>query len=549
MKRLFLISLLLCVVLILAACGYIQSFIAPPCEHIFGGWIVERPATCKEDGLRTRTCVFCSYIEQIRIDKFNTHTEVIDPAILATCERTGLSEGKHCSVCDRVLLSQQETPSVAHTYDDEHDESCNVCNHIRDTQCVHNETEIMEGRAATCTKIGFTEGSKCKKCGEILVNQTVLSVIDHSAGGWIVDKEATKAEDGRQHTECTICGQLIKEEIIPATGSVGLEFTLNEDGKSYRVSGIGTCRDNDIVIPAKYDDLPVTTIGDYAFYNCASLTSVTIGNSVTAIGEGAFDECSRLTSVTISDSVTTIGEYAFASCRKLTSVTIPDSVTFIGKNAFGGCEIWVDKDNPAYSNDEYGVLFSKDKTVLCQVPGALAGAYIIPDSITTICDGAFERCYGLTSVTIGNSVTTIGDYAFYECHGLTRVIIPDSVTTIGNYAFDSCYGLTSLTIGNSVTTIGNYAFFCCGLTSLTIGNSVTIIGDSAFLGCDSLTSVTVGNSVTTIGDFAFGGCFELAGIIFKGTMEQWNNIDFGNYWKYGIPAEKVTCSNGSVSLK
>ena len=105
-------------------------------------------------------------------------------------------------------------------------------------------------------------------------------------------------------------------------------------------------------------------------------------------------------------------------------------------------------------------------------------------SVTSIGDGAFGGCHGLTSVTIPNSVTSIGNEVFYGCSGLTSVTIPNSVTSIGDHAFSWCSGLTSVTIPNSVTSIGDHAFeYCSGLTSVTIPNSVTSIGHYAFENC------------------------------------------------------------------
>ena len=336
MKRLFLLILPLCLLLTLGACGNNQPDNSA-CEHILGDWVVEKAATCKDEGLLTRSCTKCSYMEATKIEKTNDHIEVTDPEVPATCDKTGLSEGKHCAVCEKVFVAQQETPVVAHTYDDKYDESCNVCDHIRDAECAHKETEVLEAKAATCTENGLTEGSKCKKCGEILVAQTVLPVIDHIESGWIVDIDATKTEDGKKHTECTVCGVQMAEDIIPATGSIGLQYELNNDKKGYRVTGIGTCTDTDILIPDIYNNLPVTNIYHRAFYECTNLTSVVIPDSVTTISTWAFYCCNNLTSVTIGDSVTTIDDYAFAGCSKLTSMTIGNSVTTIGISAFTDC--------------------------------------------------------------------------------------------------------------------------------------------------------------------------------------------------------------------
>ncbi|MBE6665657.1 MAG: leucine-rich repeat domain-containing protein [Ruminococcaceae bacterium] len=137
---------------------------------------------------------------------------------------------------------------------------------------------------------------------------------------WEIVAEATQTEDGLKVQKCSACGAKLAEEVIPATGSIGLKFTSNGDGTCY-VSGIGTCTDTDIVIPSVYNGERVTSIGSDAFYDCTGLTSITIPDSVTSIGSYAFDSCSGLTSVTIGNSVTSIGFYAFVRCTGLTSIT------------------------------------------------------------------------------------------------------------------------------------------------------------------------------------------------------------------------------------
>ncbi len=243
----------------------------------------------------------------------------------------------------------------------------------------------------------------------------------------------------------------------------------------------------------------VTSIGSRAFYCCTGLTSVTIGNSVTTIGDCAFESCYRLTSVTIPGSVTSIGDDAFSVCTGLKSITIPNSVTSIGIGAFYGCSsltsIVVDEENSVYDSRE-GCNAIIESATITLIQGCMNT--IIPNSVTSIGEGAFSGCDGVTEITIPNSVTSIGRGAFLGCYSLTSITIPHSVTSIGDDAFRGCGGLTSVTIPGSVTSIGDYAFSVCnGLTSVTIGNGVTSIGDCAFSVCDGLTSIVVdeGNSV------------------------------------------------------
>ena len=239
----------------------------------------------------------------------------------------------------------------------------------------------------------------------------------------------------------------------------------------------------------------VTSIGEWAFYDCSSLTSVTIPNSVTSIGQAAFYYCSSLTSVTIPNSVTSIGNYAFYYCSNLTSVTIPNSVTSIGEWTFRRCSSLT--------------------------------SVTIPNSVTSIGGYAFGDCSSLTSMTIPNSVTSIGEWAFWRCSSLSSVNIGNSVSSIELGTFDSCINLTSVTIGNSVTSIGKQAFcFCYNLSAIDIPNSVTSIGQSAFHDCNSLSSVNIGNSVTSIGDYAFYSCLSLTSVTIPNSV---SSIGYGAF--------------------
>ena len=275
----------------------------------------------------------------------------------------------------------------------------------------------------------------------------------------------------------------------------------------------------------------VTSIGNDAFEYCSRLTSIEIPNSVTSIGNGAFSSCSGLTSIEIPNSVTSIGYYAFQYCSGLTSIEIPNSVTSIGNGAFGGCSgltsISVENGNPKYdTRDNCNAIIETSSNTL--IAGCKTS--IIPNSVTSIGDYAFQGCRGLTSIEIPNSVTSIGKDAFSSCSGLTSIEIPNSVTSIGDYAFEYCSGLTSIEIPNSVTSIGKDAFSSCsGLTSVTIGNSVTSIGNDAFDGCSSLTSVTVElESPLTIDNWTFSNRANATLYVPYGSKAAY---EAANYWK------------------
>ena len=170
-------------------------------------------------------------------------------------------------------------------------------------------------------------------------------------------------------------------------------------------------------------------IGHNAFYNCHSLISITIPNSVTSLGNGVFRYCYSLLNVTIPDGITTIASNTFYYCTSLISITIPNGVTDINNTIFYGCY-------------------------------ALA-SITIPDSVTSIGEQAFQFCYALASITIPDSVTSIGSSAFRYCYSLSNVTISNKLTTIESYIFANCSPLAIITIPDSVTSIKSNAFQNC----------------------------------------------------------------------------------------
>lgn len=303
----------------------------------------------------------------------------------------------------------------------------------------------------------------------------------------------------------------------------------------------------DVVIPdsVEYGNTKyyVTSIGDDAFLECYSLTSVIIPNSVTSIGYRGFQTCVSLTSIIIPDSVTSIGSQAFHQCSGLTTVAIPESVTSIGSHAFSGCINLTSISIPE------GITSIGD----CTFDGCSSlSTILIPASVITIGMNAFNNCTSLTSVIIPNGVVFIDEFAFKNCSSLTSITIGEGVVSIAGNAFLYCNGINSIVVaaGNNyydsrencnaliqtatnlllkgsnttvipstVTAIAAEAFFSCsGLTSVTIPDSVTSIGAYSFYGCGGLTSVTIGGGVTSIAYGAFGNCSNLTSIYCNATL-------------------------------
>ena len=262
----------------------------------------------------------------------------------------------------------------------------------------------------------------------------------------------------------------------------------------------------------------------------------------------------KLTTFTIPNDITSIGDFEFKGCGSLTEIVIPDSVGEIGDNAFMDCNgllgVYI-TDVAAWCNisfDGYGA------NPLCYAQNLylnnkLVTELIIPDSVTSIGEYAFLGCNSLTSVVIGDNVASVSNSAFNNCSSLTSVVIGGSVTSIGDFAFAGCESLTEIVIPNSVRSISNYAFSnCSSLTSVKIGGSVTSIGSSAFSYCSSLTSVVIPDSVARIGDFAFVGCESLTSILFEDPPNWYRTTDYQNWQKkiggtstsVGIPSTNAT---------
>lgn len=218
--------------------------------------------------------------------------------------------------------------------------------------------------------------------------------------------------------------------------AVGLEYKVNADNKTCVVTGIGECRDTDLLIPSVID-----------------------GYEVVEIAGNAFKGNVRLTSVIIPDSVQSIGYGAFAQCKKMTAITVP----FVGSDREGSKAI------------HFGHIFGVP-------PGGptIDGIQVVPETLKTV-------------VVTGG--TTLFVYAFEECRNITSITLPDSIINIQLHAFDGCSGLVELRLGKNLRKIGMNAFAGCrSLKELYLSDKITSIEAGAFENCRALEKVYYGGT-------------------------------------------------------
>lgn len=286
--------------------------------------------------------------------------------------------------------------------------------------------------------------------------------------------------------------------------------------------------------PEAYDPAGlVTTIGDGAFMDCTSLTTITLPYFIARIGNSAFENCTALaTFTTISTDVAdkktaalrTIGNRAFFGNTSLNNVDVNTTkgVNTIGVSAFENCGQLATINISGVTRFAEGV-FRNAKALKNVTMSANASIYVgqeafrncvnlsdITARIAAAGDGAFRNCISLRAITfVSSGIEKIGSNAFNGCVLIQKVSIPSSVVAIGDSAFDGCRGITSLTFESNETlqTIGYSAFGGCSLlTRVILPSSLGELNASAFYGCSDLKYVEFGENIQTVGEDAFALC-------------------------------------------
>ena len=298
----------------------------------------------------------------------------------------------------------------------------------------------------------------------------------------------------------------------------------------------------------------ITSISDYAFFECVYLEKIELPSSITVIGEKAFYGCSRLGGINLPEDLTLIGDFAFDGCSKLRTVSLPEGLTSIGEATFRKTDIANISipNNVVYIGDYafYGcsnlniVSLSERLTSIgdyafyeCSnlsvdnLPDGLTsiGSHAfsgcsnlnvdsLPEGLTSIEDSAFSGCSNLNVDSLPEGLTSIGSYAFYKCSNLNVDSLPEGLTSIGSYAFYECSNLNVDSLPEGLTSIGSYAFSRTKITNITIPNTITLINLGMFNNCTSLESIVIPDGVSSIGNYAFDHCSNLKSIILPDSL-------------------------------
>lgn len=326
----------------------------------------------------------------------------------------------------------------------------------------HSYGEPVVIKAPTCTQAGETQRI-CSECGNS--SRGHLDRIDHIF------------ENGF----CTMCEKYEDEN---------MQFELNGDGESYKVSKYNEHAQTEVTVPQTYRGKPVTVIGASAFFGNQHMQRINLPSTIVEIGGGAFSGCTALEAPTLPEGLKTIANHAFFGC-KFETITLPSSLTSFGT--------------------------------------------------------AFQQCMNLKELTFPAGVTEIPDNAFWLCNSLQSVTMLGEVTRVGVDAFSSCKQLRSF-FAKGTPAIESKAFNgCAELRVLDVEKGVSKIADGAFSGCMRLYSLTLAENLTEIGN-AFGGMFLTGGLTRLARVINYSSLDLVLEDKSAYGGIMRYARNGAINL-
>ncbi len=348
--------------------------------------------------------------------------------------------------------------------------------------------------------------------------------------------------------------------VLPALAQ---EFSYEYEGqtikygiRSWEERTVGICEGNsvngDVIIPPTVtyegEEFTVSFINGGAFWHCTGMTSIQLPNTIEGIEPYAFSECSSLTSFFVPASVKSIAYNVFGGCGGLTKVEYESIESLCSIHFDTGDANPLSSAHSLYINGEEVRDLVIPETVTSIGDNAFNGAQCltsvkIPETVTFIGASAFAECHNIATLELPSNITSINAYTFYGCRSLRNMTLPSSLTSIGERAFENCNNLETINIPNSVTQIGQHAFAYCGsLKSINIPEGVNSILTYTFHGCRSLKELSIPNSVVSIGDDAFSECNGLVSLFLPKSVSRVSRIAFA----YCDQLRNVVVSNPDI---
>lgn len=454
-------------------CGYDTFNEIPPLGHDFGEWTTVKPASCTEQGEQSRVCLRDASHRETRVVEMLEHdASEWKPERAATCTDDG-EEYRECTLCS-VRLETRKVLAVGHTptswivakpatctTDGEEYTECKFCAVRLETRTLpaagHDFGQWQQITAPSCNAFG----EEMRVCSRDGAHREIRAIdkTEHVPSEWITERLPDCETDGACRVDCTVCGEELARERIPAWGHVfeklydefthysectvcnavkdsgehvwgdnactvcpydaggikGLEWSLGSDGGYYVFCGIGNVKADTFEIPAMHN-----------------------GKAVTAVGAlGGFEGSILI----IPQTITRIEKGALYGCKNLCSLTIP----FIG----------ADRENPSH----LGYLFGADSAADNERWITPSLKTVVVSEGTHLPEGAFKNCTFIERIILPDSVQALGEESFYGCVSLASVALPEGLKVIGSAAFWNCSALESVFIPAGVCEIGTFAFF------------------------------------------------------------------------------------------